>query len=80
MVNVGILYIRLFGICYVHLVCFMVIWELCGNLVYFPPFWHIVSRKIWQPCFKLLHSNEPVADVASANFEHICLEACLHGK
>jgi hypothetical protein len=22
----------------------------CGNLVYFPPFWYILPRKIWQPC------------------------------
>jgi hypothetical protein len=25
---------------------------VAGNLVYFPPFWNIVSRKIWQPWFK----------------------------
>jgi hypothetical protein len=24
-----------------------------GNLVYFSPFWYIVSRKIWQPWFQL---------------------------
>jgi hypothetical protein len=22
----------------------------CGHLVYFPPFWCVVPRKIWQPC------------------------------
>jgi hypothetical protein len=21
-----------------------------GHLVYFPPFWYVVPRKIWQPC------------------------------
>jgi hypothetical protein len=26
------------------------LWPL-GNLVYFSPFWHSVSRKIWQPWF-----------------------------
>jgi hypothetical protein len=31
-----------FGIFYGNLVIF-------GNLVYFSPFWYIVSRKIWQP-------------------------------
>jgi hypothetical protein len=23
----------------------------CGNLVYFPPFWYVVPRKLWQPCY-----------------------------
>jgi hypothetical protein len=26
-------------------------------LVYFPPFWHVVSIKIWQPCLPLLFSS-----------------------
>jgi hypothetical protein len=30
----------------------MDIWYLSYNLVCFPPFWYIVSRKIWQPCMK----------------------------
>jgi hypothetical protein len=25
-----------------------------GNSVYFLPFWYIVSRKIWQPCYWIL--------------------------
>jgi hypothetical protein len=24
-----------------------------GNLVYFPPFWYFVPRKIWQPCSRI---------------------------
>jgi hypothetical protein len=48
MENVGMFYahveyIKAIGIFYGHLV-------FCGNLVYFPPFRYIVSRKIWQPC------------------------------
>jgi hypothetical protein len=39
-----------FGIFYRHLGYFMAIWWCCGNLVYFPPFWYVVSRKIWQHC------------------------------
>jgi hypothetical protein len=46
------------GIFYGHLVHFMVfgyiLWtfgKVCGNLVYFFPFWYFVPRKIWQPCF-----------------------------
>jgi hypothetical protein len=23
--------------------------KFCGNLAYFPPFWYVVPRKIWQP-------------------------------
>jgi hypothetical protein len=30
----------------------MAIWQFSGNWVYFPPFWYIVSSKIWQPCFQ----------------------------
>jgi hypothetical protein len=44
------------GTFYVHLVHFMsilnILWPFgifCGHLVYFPPFWYIVPRKIWQP-------------------------------
>jgi hypothetical protein len=40
-----------FGIHYGHFVHFMAIWLFSGNLVYVPPFWYIMSRKIWQPCF-----------------------------
>jgi hypothetical protein len=25
-----------------------------GYLVYFPPFWYVVPRKIWQPCVRQL--------------------------
>jgi hypothetical protein len=50
------------GIFYDHLVYFTIFWPFglfyyfwpfgiyCGNLVYFPPFWYFVPRKIWQPC------------------------------
>jgi hypothetical protein len=40
-----------FGIYYGSLVHIIVIWKINSNLVYFPPFWYLVSRKIWQPCF-----------------------------
>jgi hypothetical protein len=45
------------GIFYDHLVyCIAIgniLWPFgifCGHLVYFPPFWYFVPRKIWQPC------------------------------
>jgi hypothetical protein len=38
-----------FGIHYWHLVHFMATWKFSVNLVYFPKFWYIVSRRIWQP-------------------------------
>jgi hypothetical protein len=28
---------------------FVVIWYICGHLVYLSPFWYFVPRKIWQP-------------------------------
>jgi hypothetical protein len=46
------------GIFYDHLVYYTatgnILWPfgiLCGHLVYFPPFWYFVRRKIWQRCF-----------------------------
>jgi hypothetical protein len=39
-----------FGIFYCHLVHFKGIRQFRGNLVYFLPFWYIVSWNIWQPC------------------------------
>jgi hypothetical protein len=45
------------GILYEHLVYFTVFCYIlctfgtvCGNLVYFSPFWCFATRKIWQPC------------------------------
>jgi hypothetical protein len=45
------------GIFYIHLVYFTIfcyiLWTfgiVCDNLVYFPPFWCVIPRKIWQPC------------------------------
>jgi hypothetical protein len=45
------------GIFYEHLVYFMaignILWPFgifCGYSVYFPPFWYLAPRKIWQPC------------------------------
>jgi hypothetical protein len=45
------------SIFYGHLFNFTDIWYtlwtygiFCGNLVFFPPFWYVVPRKIWQPC------------------------------
>jgi hypothetical protein len=46
--------LRPVGIYYVHLVHFIAIWKFSGNLVYFTSFWYFVSRKIWQPCTKLV--------------------------
>jgi hypothetical protein len=44
------------GLFYGHLVHFTVVCYILltfgivrGNLVYFPPFWYFVPRKIWQP-------------------------------
>jgi hypothetical protein len=44
------------GIFYDHLVYLTaignILWPFgifCGHLVYFPPFWYFVPRKIWQP-------------------------------
>jgi hypothetical protein len=54
-----------FGICYGHLEYVMVIWNILRSfgifyghlvmlyLIYFPSFWYIVSRKIWQTCGKV---------------------------
>jgi hypothetical protein len=28
----------------------MAYWYFCGGLVYFPPFWYVLRRKIWQHC------------------------------
>jgi hypothetical protein len=43
---------------YVDFVNYPAIWHilwpfgiLYGHLVYFYPFWYVVARKIWQPCF-----------------------------
>jgi hypothetical protein len=48
------------GIFYDHLVYFTaignILWPFhlfCGHLVYFPPFWYFVPRKIWQPWSRL---------------------------
>jgi hypothetical protein len=45
------------GIFYEYLVYFTaianILWPfgiVCGHLLYFPPFWYFVPRKIWQPC------------------------------
>jgi hypothetical protein len=48
------------GILHVHLVYFKAVWYILWQygifysyLVYiFSPFWYVVPRKIWQPCFK----------------------------
>jgi hypothetical protein len=49
MEDVGIFYGHN-GLFYGHLVYFVVILDIDGYLVYFPPFWYVVKRKIWQPC------------------------------
>jgi hypothetical protein len=36
-----------FGIC----ILYHLVYVLCGHLVYFPPFWYVVPRKIWQPWY-----------------------------
>jgi hypothetical protein len=40
------------GLFYGHLIYFLAIWHFCCHLVYISPFWYIVSRKIWQPCYE----------------------------
>jgi hypothetical protein len=59
------------GIFYGHLVHFTVFCynvltfgTVRGNLVYFPPFWYFVPRKIWQPWLELrLVTHRPTAQV-----------------
>jgi hypothetical protein len=49
MEEVGIFYGPLVNF---NLFCY-ILWTfgiVCGNLVYFFPFWYFVPRKIWQPC------------------------------
>jgi hypothetical protein len=41
--------LRPFGLFYVRLVYFMALRYIFGHLVYFPPFWYVVPRQIWQP-------------------------------
>jgi hypothetical protein len=52
------------GIFYVHLVYFTAIGKMLwsfgifwGHLVYFSPFWHVVPRRIWQPCNALVNQK-----------------------
>jgi hypothetical protein len=52
------------GIFYDHLIYFTatgnILWSfsiLCGDLVYFSPFWYFGPRKIWQPCCKYTTSR-----------------------
>jgi hypothetical protein len=59
-VNFGGLAMENHGILYAHLVyCTAIgniLWPfgiICGNLVYFSPFWYFGPRKIWQPWFKV---------------------------
>jgi hypothetical protein len=65
-------------------VYFMVIWNIlqsfgifyekfgkcCGNLVYFPSFWYIVSRKIWQPWFRRFFSPILIT-IEHSRLEHV---------
>jgi hypothetical protein len=39
--------LRPFGTFYGQLV---ILWQMGGYLVYFPPCWYIVTIKIWHPC------------------------------
>jgi hypothetical protein len=58
MEDVGIFYVLwvYFKILYGHLVYFTaILWSFCmfnGYLVHFSPFWYVVARKIWQPCYQ----------------------------
>jgi hypothetical protein len=66
-VNFGGLAMENVGIFYGVWSHFAAIWYIfcpfgifCGNVVYFPPFWYVVPRKIWQPCsvrFKVIGSQ-----------------------
>jgi hypothetical protein len=35
-----------------YLVYFMALWYILWSFGIFSPFWYIVERKIWQPCFQ----------------------------
>jgi hypothetical protein len=50
------IYVRPFGILY-------------GHLVYFLPFWYIVSRKIWQPCTQVLERKAKIQRILIQNLK-----------
>jgi hypothetical protein len=41
-----------FGIFCGHLVYFVTIWYISRAFGTFSPFWYVIPRKIWQPCFQ----------------------------
>jgi hypothetical protein len=51
------------GIFYGHLVDFTGIWSTLWPfgiflvILYFSPFWYVVTRKIWQPWLRVFHST-----------------------
>jgi hypothetical protein len=49
--------------------CVVICYFSC-DLVYFPPYWYIVSRKLCQPCIKMVEftiSSELIVNVMSFN-------------
>jgi hypothetical protein len=68
-----------------HLVYFTAIgytlWTLgvlCGNLVYFSPFWYVVLRKIWQPWLHVpLHVHSSQLQILKITFHEIALAILL---
>jgi hypothetical protein len=42
---------------------FMAIWYILWSFGIFFPFWYVVPRKIWQPCFPLRFSSEKLISV-----------------
>jgi hypothetical protein len=50
MVDVGIPILWPYGQFSGHLAYVMAIWYMFPRFGTFYPFWHVVTRKIWQPC------------------------------
>jgi hypothetical protein len=68
---------------------FMTIWYTlwsfgisCGLLVYFPQFWNVSPRKIWQPCFTgcPISRKRDRLGMADRNFRTLLIIACLLSK
>jgi hypothetical protein len=58
MKNLGTYILWPFGIYCSHFVHLMALGLFSGNFVYFPSFWYIVSRTIWQPWFQAVSEKK----------------------
>jgi hypothetical protein len=45
----------------------MAIWYFCAHFGMFFPFWFVLRRKIWQPCFKFHSDTEELPDGLFSN-------------